>query len=146
MNEISCRLLKMDDYLINKLEEIRLEAYNLNASVELSSFYAYNLRKGSYLVFGIFCDQELAGACYVSNAYNSLYIEQLFIMKKYQKSELHLGSRLLKYVLNENEVVEKYFDSEFEFSYLENINSDNMMYSKLGYKDTKSGFMRKYLK
>ena len=92
---------------IFELESLRLNAYGVNGNNVLAdkTFYSKELVDGKYLVFGAFLDQKLVGACYVKDTYNSLYIDQLFVQKEYQRSSKHIGSGLLRYVLENKEMV-----------------------------------------
>ena len=46
----------------------------------LQRFYANELRKNEYIVYGAYLEIELVGACYIYNAHK-LYIEHLFVKK-----------------------------------------------------------------
>ena len=144
MEDISFSLLNLDDNLINVLENMRYDAYSINLSSDISSFYKFNLNHGNFVAFGVYYQNQLVGACYVSKTYSSLYVEQLFILKKYQNTNLHLGSELLKYVLNQKEYVDNYFNINAKYSYIEN-SIDSHLYERLGYKEVTEFLMRKKL-
>lgn len=146
MNNIEYKIIPITDESIIHLESIRYNAYNINETkVKYSqSFYAKELKNKKYLVFGCFLNNKLVGACYVSNAHNSLYIEQLFISKKYQNSNLHLGTNLLKFVLKNKNTIEDYFKTKFYISYLDSYKKTTEFYKKIGYKE-KDFYMRKFL-
>ena len=84
MEEISFSLLTLDEDLINLLEKIRLDAYSINNFFASRSFYSHCLNNENYIVYGAFYKKILVGACYVTKSYNSLFIEQLFILKKFR--------------------------------------------------------------
>lgn len=140
MNKIKYEIIEPTKDVITTLEAIRFNAYELDPT-KLSpekTFYATELKNKKYLVFGCFYNNQLVGACYVSKQYNSLYIEQIFILKKYQKSKMHLGTNLLKYVLNNQKIIEAYFNTKFNFSYLDNYKDTTNFYEALGYKISNS--------
>ena len=145
MEEVSFSLLKLDENLINLLEKIRFDAYSINNFSASQSFYSHCLNNGNYIVYGAFYRGTFVGACYVTKSYNSLFIERLFILKKFQNTELHLGSRLLKYVLSNQKYIEEYFNMHFKYSFLDNATKDNSLYEKLGYRKTENLLMKKRL-
>lgn len=119
---------------IKLLETIRYNAYGFkDINIEMG-FYMNKLNDKDYLVIGVLLDNKLVGACYIKNTYNSLYIDQLFILKEYQKSSLHLGSNLLKYILINKEIIEKYFKTKIFYSYLDNNKNTVGFYEKFGYR------------
>lgn len=137
MTNIEYKLIPLTKENIQLLEKIRYNAYglDLNNIPPENGFYTKELTQGKYLVFGCYLDNQLVGACYTSKSLNSLYIEQLFILKQYQRSSLHLGSNLLKYVLDHKQVAEDYFKSTFYFSYLDNYKDTINFYKSLGYEE-----------
>lgn len=146
MNNIHYKLIPLTNENIELLENIRYNAFGIDKNkLEIeSSFYAKKLKEKKYIVFGVSLNNQLVGACYISNYHNSLYIEQLFILKKYQKTKLHLGTNLLKFILSNKKIVENYFNTKFYFSYLENYKDTSDFYKTLGYEE-KEFFMRKRL-
>lgn len=60
-------------------------------------------------------DEVIAG-CYVSSDFNSLYVEQLFVLKKYQEVGLPLGQKLLSSITENKSFVEQYFNKESTFT------------------------------
>ncbi len=144
MNNIKYQIIPITEENIILLETIRFDAYGMNkdALPPENSFHANELRKGKYLVFACSNDNELIGACYTSKLHNSLYIEQLFIKKEYQGKQF--GKNLLQYVLNNKNIAEKYFDTHFDFSYLDNYKGTTNFYQSLGYTE-KDSYMKKRL-
>lgn len=144
MNEIQYTIINLTEENIQKLEELRYDAYGLDKSKLpiATSFYTKNLQAGKYLVFGCLYHNQLIGACYVSNAHNSLYIEQLFISKQHQKTSLHLGTNLLLHILKNKQQVEEYFQTELNYSYLDSKPNAVNFYKNLGYQE-KNYLMRK---
>lgn len=119
MNNIKFEIINLNEKNIKLLENIRYNAYQLNPLdfPPKNTFHTRELKNGKYLVFGCYLNNQLIGACYTSKSHNSLYIEQLFILKEFQKNKEHYGSNLLKFVLQNKEIIEKYFNSKFNFSY-----------------------------
>lgn len=137
MYHIEYQTIPITEENINLLEQLRYNAYGIdstNFKVE-ETYHAKQLREGKYLVFGCFLETQLAGACYISNSYNSLYIEQLFIKKEYQRSNLHLGSNLLKYILKNKQIIENYFQTNFYYSYLDTSKNNEQLFLQLGYQE-----------
>lgn len=84
---ITYKLILPNEKLVKQLEYLRFKCFDmdvdyLNAN---QTFYEQNILNGKVLVFGAFKEVELVGACYVSVNLKSLYIDQLFIKKDYQK-------------------------------------------------------------
>ena len=133
----------INEETIEILEQVRYDAYGM-LSLEIpctKSFYANELRKNKYIVYAAYLDDELVGACYVSNS-RSLYIEQLFVKKKYQS--LEIGKRLLLYTLYNKKEIEQYFKETYKYSYLSSIsNKFNKYYEELGYKKVDEVYMKK---
>ena len=145
MNDIQYSKLLLTEEMIIQLESIRYNAYNMNKKqypIE-KTYHTMNLKKGNYLVFGCFLNNQLVGACYTSNSNHSLYIEQLFILKKYQRTGLCLGKNLLLYVLKNKEMIEEYFHTNFNFSYLDAYGNTSNLYTSVGYRKVNSLFRKK---
>lgn len=144
MTDIKYEIITLNEETITLLEKIRYNAYGMNPNdfSPENTLYTRELKNDKYLVFGCYLNNQLIGACYTSKAHNSLYIEQLFILKKYQKSNLHLGSNLLKFALTNKKVAEDYFNSKFHFSYLDDYANTSDFYKSLGYVE-KETHMRK---
>lgn len=137
MLNIKYKIIPLTEKNIIKLEEIRFNAYEINTNdfSPQDSFHTNQLKNNKYLVFGVYLNEKLVGACYISNSYNSLYIEQLFILKEYQNTKYHLGTNLLKYVLDNKKVIEDYYSTKLYFSRLENHNESSNLYKNLGYSE-----------
>lgn len=145
MEGITFSLVTIDEEMIRELEKVRFNAYHMDIS-ELSpteSFSAQQLREGEYIAFAALSKQQIIGGCYVSNNYNSLFIEQLFIKEEFQNK--HIGTALLAYTLKHKDIIQQYFNQRFYYSYLDNLNIQNQMYQKLGYVETDSYLMKKHL-
>lgn len=142
---IEYKHIPLDEQIIDKLENIRYNAYEITNQPPIKENYHYRmLQQNKYLVYGCYLNDQLVGACYISNSYNSLYIEQLFIKKQYQKTGLYLGKNLLTYILTQKDKIEKHFNTTINYSYLDSTPNSINLYKSLGYKETKN-LMRKYL-
>ena len=145
MDNIQYSKLLLTEEMIIQLESIRYNAYNMNTEqypIE-KTYHTMNLKKENYLVFGCFLNNQLVGACYTSKSNNSLYIEQLFILKKYQRTSLYLGKNLLLYVLKNKEMIEEYFHTTFDYSYLDAYGNTSNLYTSIGYKKVNHLFRKK---
>ena len=122
-----------------KIETIRNSVSNIN-------YYIKNIKEGRFKMVGAFLNDEIIGGAYISSSFNSLYIEQIFIRNDYQRSELHVGYNLMKFILNNKIEFEKIFKKDFYYSKLEpNSNEVESFYNKLGYvkEDNIFGTMKK---
>lgn len=139
----------LDSEIISKLEKLRFNAYDMscNEGVDVcETIYARDMQSGKYVVYGAFYNNELIGSCYVSKAYDSLFVEQLFVAKKFQRSDLCVGSGLLDYVLDQREYIENYFDCNFTYSCLDSVDRAQKLYKRKGYIPTGSFLMKRKLK
>ncbi|MDE5888845.1 MAG: GNAT family N-acetyltransferase [Bacilli bacterium] len=129
------------------LEKLRFDSYGIKINeVDMDSFHANAIREGRILVFACFVDDNLSAACYVTNTYNSLFIDHLFVKRSLQESGLRLGRRLLSYINLNKKLVEEYFGQELKTSRLEyNSTKSKTLYEKIGYRETNStlGTMKK---
>lgn len=83
MQQITYKIISINEDNISLLEHMRFNAYQID-TIDFNpstSFHANELRK--ILSIWLFFYDQIVGACYVPKAYNSLYIEQLFIKKEY---------------------------------------------------------------
>lgn len=143
---IEYKIIDKTEKNIFLLEQIRLNAYQIDTSnfnIQ-NGFYAKDLVNHNYLVIGCFIENELIGAAYIKDTYQSLYIDQIFIRKEYQKAPQHFGTNLLKYILENKDIVEKYFHTSFTYSYLDDGRNTKKFYENLGYTET-NNLMRKHL-
>lgn len=143
--ELVFKRVELNEDNIYKLEYARYDAYSM-LSLEIpcnQSFCANELRKKKYIAYAAYLDDEIIGGCYVSNAHK-LYIEQLFVKKKYQS--LHVGRTLLAFTLHNKEEIEKYFNETYDYSFLSTrSNKLNKYYEELGYKNVDDIYMKKHL-
>lgn len=136
MNSIGqIRKLESDEDIV-RAELLRLEAYNL--SIEnfdiMNSYYFMAIRNNLIIPFGFFINDRLVAACYVSNTFNSLYIDQLFVRPIFQNTGLHFGRSLLRYILVNKKMLEELFGQELHTSILEPIDNKCVgIYEKEGY-------------
>lgn len=146
MNDIEYKIIPLTKENIKLLESLRYKAYNIDTSIiaNNTNIHTKSLEEGKYLVFGCYLNNDLIGACYTSNNYNTLYIEQIFISPIYQQSKLHLGTKLLQFTLQNKEEAEKYFNTKFQFTTLEPSKNTSNFYKTIGYEE-KSFYFRKKL-
>ncbi len=74
----------------------------------------------------------MIGGIYLSDSYSSLFVEQIFVSKNYQFSDLKVGSNLLHFIIDNKSIFEKRFNKKFNISRLESKNQDKF-YSSNGY-------------
>jgi len=135
MSEIN--LLNPTPANILALEQIRYNAYDKKVSpAELANtYYAKKLSTQEIVCFVYIYEGEIVAGCYVSPDFDSLYIEQLFVLKKYQEVGLHLGQKLLSYILEHKEIVEQIFNKELSYTKIASCNTkSNNIYRKMGYR------------
>lgn len=144
--DIKYKIISLTEENIDLLEKIRFNAYDINEEKmpHTESFYINDLKSGKYLVIGAFLKGMLVAACYTKNTYHALYIDQLFVLKKYQKTPLHIGSNLLKYILDNHKIIEDYFQEKFYYSYLDDYRGTKDFYQNLGYIE-KENLMKRHL-
>lgn len=145
------RLVELNDEMIFCLECLRFEAYKMKALSDIldcfNTIHALAMREKRYLVYGSYFKGELLAACYVSSAFHSLYIEQLFVRLNYQNKGFGIGKGLLSYVLNEKTFIKAYFKQDFSVSMLCPASKNTQsLFETLGYREDENGFcMRKTL-
>lgn len=143
--KIEFKRIEINDEAIKQLETARYEAYDMkNLEIPCTdSFYARELKTGKYMVYGAYLEEELIGACYITNCLN-LYIEQLYIKPKYRS--LKIGKQLLLHVLQSKNEIENYFNEKYDYSYLSTRSDElNNYFEKLGYKNVNDIYMKKRL-
>ena len=123
--------------IANKLEELRLRSYGINPSPkDYDPYYIDNIIKGNMLAFTCYKDNDIIGGCYISNAFNSIYVDYLFILKEYQNKGLHIGRQLLQFILDNKILVEEYYKTEFNESRLYALTDKTKeIYSSMGYEE-----------
>ena len=131
--DIRYELLDNNNKDILEIEMLRCEAFNIKELVK-DSYYYKKIKDGDMVVVKCYLDDKLVGGVYVTNSYSSLFIDQIFIRPKYQRNGLHIGSRLLNYVLENKNIFEDYFNKKFSVSRLENRCQDEF-YNYMGYKN-----------
>ena len=144
MTELKFSPLPFDIETINEIENVRYHAYGIENPPE-NSFYKIQLLERKYIAWGAYQNDQLIGGCSVSNSYQSRFIEQLFVLKNYQNSDLHIGTKLLQYVLEHKSWIEQHFNTKFNYSYLESRNPNSMLYQNLGYHSGDSYISKKRL-
>ena len=121
-------LMAISDDEILKIEKLRCEVFNYDFSRE-NNYYFRELKKGN--IIGIKClyDGKLIGGIYLSDLYSSLFVEQIFVSKNYQFSDLKVGSNLLHFIIDNKSIFEKKFFKKFNISRLESKNHDKFYIS-----------------
>lgn len=138
--------------IIYKLEKLRFDAYGLGSLADsfdyFNTVYTREMFAQKYLIFATFFHDDILAACYVSNLFHSLYIEQLFVKFIYQERGFALGYKLLKYVLSQVSLIEQHYRENFLFSELSPSSlKAEKIYENLGYKKMNNGVrMRKILR
>ena len=134
------KMLKPTEKNILELERLRRNAYSFSddSLEEIKSYYAYMIIEGKVFVWGAFLDSALIAGCYVSQSRQSLYIEQLFVRKDVQyHPDLHVGTALIKYVLQHKEEIESFFHASFHDANVEPASQAlTGYYEKLGFRNT----------
>ena len=139
---INYEKVDLSEQNILALEKLRFEVYDYkNLNPDKTYFYR-EMINGNILPFAAYENGLLIGGCYVSKTFETLFIDQLFIAKDYQNTIEHIGTNLLKYVLANKELCEDFFNTKFNFSYLDSSCSKSF-YENLGYKENKNEMMSK---
>lgn len=118
-----------------EIEKLREEAYNKKAQAidsEIESFYEKQINRDKILPIGGYVNNELVAGIYISTLLNSLYIEQLFVKEEYRHKGY--GTQMVKFVIDNKDIIEKHFKMNLEFSKAE-ISNDNALklVQNLGY-------------
>lgn len=145
MKNLICRQVEVNEDTICVCENVRYDAYNMKGlEIDVSqTHYACELRQDKYVVLGAYLGDILVGACYVSKKFDSLFIEHLFVKRQFQKSNLHVGTNLLSYVLNNKHIIEQYFEKKFLYSYLDTRNELVSFCEQFGYASNHTMMMKK---
>ena len=134
------KVITLNDENAIALENLRFKVYDYKNIEPTETYFYREIKNGKILPFGVYENNELIAGCYVSNSYKTLFIEHLFVLKEYQNSENHIGTNLLRYVLDNKEICENFFKMKFEFSYLDNRCSKSFC-EALGYKENRNDMM-----
>ena len=138
MEQINITIASTNDE-INELEVVRYKAFNMKERIE-NNYYERMLKNKTYIALKCCIDNKLVGGVYLSQRNKYLNIESIFVDPIYQNNELHIGSYIVKYIMNNKEFLEAIFNTEFEYIALESREQDQL-YEKLGFKHTKIGTM-----
>lgn len=137
MNYDNISLLIPTPSNILKIEQIRYNAYSKKVAYEelKNTYYAQKLLSQEIICFIYTYHDEVVAGCYVSSDFNSLYVEQLFVLKKYQEVGLHLGQKLLSSIIENKNFIEHYFNKEFTYTKISPCDpKSNNIYKKMGYR------------
>lgn len=139
MEELEYIIMSPTEQNIIMTEEMRYRAYGIKSGFDADEYYIEEILSERILVFLCLKDNEPVSACYVSSSFNSLYIDYLFVLPEYQNKGLHIGRKLLEYVIENKKIAEDFFNKEFNQSRLAAINEKNRrIYEKLGYEPQES--------
>lgn len=145
---ITYKVLDNTKETAEQLEFIRLSSYGFTPTKkEYDELYIRDITNNKILVFACYLNEELIAGCYVSNTFNSLYIDYIFVLPEYQEQGLHIGRNLLQFILDNKHIVEEYFNTIFDQSKLfpSSLKSQSI-YEKMGYKpDTQPELLCKKL-
>ena len=136
------KIISEEEEEILKAELLRMRAFNLlPETLDIdNSFYYMEMMNGSIIPYAMYIRGRMVAACYVSGAFDSLHIDQLFVMPELQGKGLRLGRSLLNYVVNDKERIEERLHHEFEYATIEPINKKvSELYQEEGYRH--NGFM-----
>lgn len=128
MESLECQIVDKLDNRIIDIEKLRREVFHVNNG----EYFMREIKNDKIAVVGCFFQDKLVGGAYLSSSLNSLFIESVFVQEKYQKHTLHIGSYILKYILNHKSSFEKIFNTTFSQCRLESRNQDSF-YEKLGF-------------
>ena len=122
---------------IMKAEYLRFRAFGIPFGVtdcDTFSFYYHQITNKNMIPYALYIRGRMVAGCYVSSTYDSLFIDQLFVMPELQGSGLKLGRLLLSYVLANKDEIGEFFNKDFERSSLETLNAKTTaIYQKVGY-------------
>lgn len=136
------RIIEPKDSNFLQLEKLRYNAYAIvdDGLDKSKTYYFRKLKERKMIACGAFLDTMLVAGCYISNSQHSLYFEQIFVRKDMQfkeNSELHIGSNLVHFVLENKNVIENFFNERFNYAKVEPASSSlKNYYEKLGFKMT----------
>lgn len=129
-------------------EELRLKSYGISPKEEdYDKYYIENICNGSIMVFAYYKEKHPIAACYISDSFNSIYIDYLFVLPEYQNKGLQIGRKLLQFIFDNKHIVEEYYHKEFTQSKLYAANEKaKSIYKEFGYKEEQSELLVKKIK
>lgn len=129
------------------LEHLRLSSYDFIPTKEdYDEYYIEDICNGRILPITCYYNDLLVAGCYVSNTFNTIYIDYLFVLPEYQEKGLQLGRNLLLFILENKHIIEEYFETEFSESRLcATTDKTKAIYKKIGYKELSEEMMSKTL-
>ena len=124
----------VEDYY--KMEALRSDAFEFDN--DISQYYLNKLNEDDILILAAYINGELAGGLYfLPFISNRGIIDQLFVKKKYQFSDYHVGTTLLKYVEEHINDICEYFDTYIKTFIIEPSSDESeKVYRDNGYRDT----------
>ena len=134
MKDLKVVYFDKDNIDIIKFETLRWNAFSHSGPVIVNNYFKDKIEKGEIMVVGCYYLDELIAGAYISPNFQSLYIDELFVRRDFQRNQSHIGTFLMRYILNHKEEIEKYFNCSFSISRLDNKGAHSF-YQSLGYKD-----------
>ena len=144
--EYQIEMISYEDERIYDLELLRHQVFHLKTDPKAMSlsYSLFHIKHHHTIPFSLSIDNEIVAGCYVTCYKSTLFIDYLFVSEKYQNTGLRLGRQLLSYILENKELVEKYFKERIQVSKLTaNNEKSKSLYKKLGftYEDNKTPYM-----
>lgn len=110
-------LTSIDD--IKKLELLRYEVLGIKVDIFENNYHILRVLDGKMIPFALYYNNELVAGAYVTDERKSLYIDYLFVKTEYQNIGLKLGRILLRYIIDNKDIVEAKFNKQFDYCYLD---------------------------
>ena len=116
---------------LNLVDRLRYDVENLEYVED--NYFINKIKNNEICVLACFIDNSVVGGVYLSNYLNSLYVEKVFVKESFQKQGI--ASSMIKYVINNKDYFEGFFNKRIDYSKLEpNSNLTIDIYRKLGYR------------
>ena len=144
--DISFNIIPLTEGEIDKSLELKSEAFNdiSTPSKIFNVVLKEKLMNEEYIVFGAYYKGQLIGGSFVTyldiKDESTLLIEYIFIKKEYRRQGI--ATRLMKYIFDNKEIIEKMFSREFNKCIINPITKgEKELYQKMGFKDDEMIFM-----
>ena len=126
-----------DKSIIDELELLRSQAFGFDTVA--STYYSELLFNDKMTVILAYINDELAGAAYVTRFnHSTCIVDQLFVKPKYQFTDYHVGTELLKYIeRNINSIKDDYEDHVNRLLISPGSEESEKIYRDQGYQDTR---------